>query len=50
MGFNGCVSGNANVVPELFVTLYAAVAGGDMPYARTLQQTVNLRGPPGGRR
>jgi 4-hydroxy-tetrahydrodipicolinate synthase len=41
MGFDGCVSGNANVVPELLVALYRAVTGGDLPTARNLQQQLN---------
>lgn len=40
-GFNGCVSGNANVVPELVVALYNAAAAGDLSLARTLQQKLN---------
>ncbi len=41
MGFDGCVSGNANVVPELMVALYRAVTTGDLPQARKLQQQLN---------
>lgn len=41
LGFDGCVSGNANVVPELLVALYQAVTRGDLPHARTLQQQLN---------
>jgi len=41
MGFDGCVSGNANVVPELLVALYQAVSRGDLAQARTLQQQLN---------
>ena len=41
MGFDGCVSGNANVVPELMVALYEAVAVGDLEAARDCQRKVN---------
>jgi len=41
MGFDGCVSGNANVVPELMVALYQAVTAGDLSAARPLQQQLN---------
>ncbi len=41
MGLNGCVSGNANVVPELLVALYHTAAAGDMEQARRLQHRVN---------
>ncbi len=41
MGIDACVSGNANVVPELVVSLYAAAAGGDLPRARELQGTLD---------
>ena len=41
MGFDGCVSGNANVVPELMVSLYNAVEGGDLKSARPIQQKIN---------
>lgn len=41
MGFDGCVSGNANVVPELLVALYRAATAGDLPTARKLQQQLN---------
>lgn len=41
MGFDGCVSGNANVVPELLVALYHAVASGELPKARKLQHQLN---------
>lgn len=40
-GADGCVSGNANVVPELLVGLYKAVQAGDLSKARALQQTLN---------
>jgi 4-hydroxy-tetrahydrodipicolinate synthase len=42
MGFDACVSGNANVVPELIVGLYQAVMNGDITLARELQYKVNL--------
>lgn len=41
MGFDGCVSGNANVVPELMVNLYQAATAGDLTTARVLQQKLN---------
>ncbi|MCB0128060.1 MAG: dihydrodipicolinate synthase family protein [Caldilineaceae bacterium] len=41
MDFDGCVSGNANVVPELLVALYQAVTNGALPKARKLQQQLN---------
>jgi len=41
MGFDGCVSGNANVVPEVLAALYRAVTNGDLPTARKLQQQLN---------
>ena len=37
MGVEGCVSGNANVVPELVVRLYDAAAAGDLDRARKYQ-------------
>ncbi len=37
MGFDACVSGNANVVPELVVALYDAVTEGNLAEARELQ-------------
>mgnify|MGYP005848709757 CR=1 FL=1 len=37
MGFDACVSGNANVVPELVVALYRSVVQGDLATARGLQ-------------
>nr|MBP8293025.1 dihydrodipicolinate synthase family protein [Caldilineaceae bacterium] len=41
LGLDACVSGNANVVPELVVALYEAAAAGDLPRARLLQQKLN---------
>lgn len=41
MGLDACVSGNANVVPELVVALYDAAAAGDLARARLLQQKLN---------
>lgn len=41
MGLDACVSGNANVVPELVVALYEAAAAGDITRARVLQQRLN---------
>ena len=41
MGFDGCVSGNANVVPELMVALYQAATAGNLAEARALQQKLN---------
>jgi len=41
LGFDGCVSGNSNVVPELIVALYQAVTTGDLVKARVLQQKLN---------
>lgn len=40
-GLDACVSGNANVVPELVVNLYDAAARGDLTIARHLQDTVD---------
>jgi 4-hydroxy-tetrahydrodipicolinate synthase len=37
IGADACVSGNANVVPELVVALAQAAARGDLPQARELQ-------------
>lgn len=37
-GIDACVSGNANVVPELVVTLHQAATEGNMVLARKLQQ------------
>jgi 4-hydroxy-tetrahydrodipicolinate synthase len=36
MGFDACVSGDANVVPELVVALYRAATQGHLPQARGL--------------
>ncbi len=41
MGFDACVSGNANVVPELVVALYHAAAEGNLEAARELQRKVD---------
>jgi len=41
MGADACVSGNANVVPELIVDLYDAASGGDLPRARALQSKLD---------
>ena len=41
LGLDACVSGNANVIPELVVALYEAAAAGDLPRARLLQQKLN---------
>ncbi|MDQ7029758.1 MAG: dihydrodipicolinate synthase family protein [Ardenticatenia bacterium] len=41
MGCLACVSGNANVVPELVVRLYRAARAGDVDTARDLQQRLN---------
>jgi 4-hydroxy-tetrahydrodipicolinate synthase len=41
MGIDACVSGNANVVPELVVALHAAATHGDLPRARELQATLD---------
>ena len=41
MGFDACVSGNANVVPELVVALYHAAVRGDLELARELQGELN---------
>lgn len=41
MGVDACVSGNANVVPELVVALQKAAADGDLPRARELQTTLD---------
>ncbi len=40
-GLDACVSGNANVVPELVVSLYDAAARGDLPAARHLQDVLD---------
>jgi 4-hydroxy-tetrahydrodipicolinate synthase len=41
MGVDACVSGNANVVPELVVALYHAAAEGNLELARELQTKVD---------
>jgi dihydrodipicolinate synthase/N-acetylneuraminate lyase len=41
MGFDACVSGNANVVPELVVALYQAATEGNLKLARELQRKVD---------
>jgi 4-hydroxy-tetrahydrodipicolinate synthase len=41
MGFDACVSGNANVVPELVVALYHAATEGNLGLARELQRKVD---------
>jgi 4-hydroxy-tetrahydrodipicolinate synthase len=41
MGINACVSGNANVFPELLVALYHAATSGDLVHARELQRQVD---------
>lgn len=41
LGVDACVSGNANVVPELTVALYRAMEVGDLATARTLQQRLD---------
>ena len=41
MGFDACVSGNANIVPELAVALYNAVTANNLEEARLLQQKLN---------
>jgi 4-hydroxy-tetrahydrodipicolinate synthase len=41
LGFDACVSGNANVVPELVVALYRAATEGNQYRARELQQKVD---------
>lgn len=40
-GIDACVSGNANVVPELIVALHQAASAGDWPQARSLQQQLD---------
>jgi dihydrodipicolinate synthase/N-acetylneuraminate lyase len=40
-GFDACVSGNANVVPELVVSLYTAARDGNWVTARMLQAKVD---------
>jgi 4-hydroxy-tetrahydrodipicolinate synthase len=41
MGFDACVSGNSNVVPELVVALYQAASQGNLPRARDLQNKLD---------
>jgi dihydrodipicolinate synthase/N-acetylneuraminate lyase len=41
MGFDACVSGNANVVPELVVALYHAASQGNLVLARELQRKLD---------
>jgi dihydrodipicolinate synthase/N-acetylneuraminate lyase len=41
MGFDACVSGNANVVPELVVALYHAASQGNLTPARELQRKLD---------
>ncbi len=41
-GIDGCVSGNANIVPELVVAVYEAAKSGDILTARRLQHQLNL--------
>lgn len=41
IGCDACVSGNANVVPELVVALFAAAAAGRLVEARRLQDQLN---------
>ena len=41
VGFDACVSGNANVVPELVVGLYHAAQAGDWATAHSLQAKVD---------
>ncbi len=41
MGFDACVSGNANVVPDLVVALYNAALEGNLESARELQRKVD---------
>ncbi len=41
MGVEACVSGNANVFPELLVALYHAATSGDLVQARELQRQVD---------
>lgn len=40
-GIDACVSGNANVVPELVVALHQAATAGNIPLARKLQQQMD---------
>ncbi len=41
LGIDACVSGNANVAPELVVALHQAATAGDLPLARKLQQQMD---------
>jgi 4-hydroxy-tetrahydrodipicolinate synthase len=41
MGFDACVSGNANVAPELVVALYHAASQGNLALARELQRKLD---------
>jgi 4-hydroxy-tetrahydrodipicolinate synthase len=41
MGFDACVSGNANVAPELVVALYHAASQGNLTLAREFQRKLN---------
>jgi 4-hydroxy-tetrahydrodipicolinate synthase len=41
MGFDACVSGNANVAPELVVALYHAASQGNLSLAREFQRKLN---------
>jgi 4-hydroxy-tetrahydrodipicolinate synthase len=41
MGFDACVSGNANVVPELVVALYHGASQGSLDLARELQRKLD---------
>ena len=40
MGIDGCVAGNANVAPELFVALYDAMQEGDIEKARKVHKQI----------
>ena len=42
MGVKANVSGNANVVPELFVAVYEAFGRGDLPAARAAQAKIDV--------
>lgn len=42
MGLSGCVSGNANVMPELLVELHDLATNGALERARRLQKQVNV--------
>lgn len=39
-GVHGCISGNANAIPELFVALLAAFKSGDLAKARKLDEAI----------